>query len=169
MTCRAYFIPVPLMGLTLRGFTLPAGAVCSLKHRCPHEVSHCRNNDPFFRAFPPEESRPSIRGLAEYPAAASLGLAPSRVCDRSWRVGSFRNSPIPSHALEAAVTNHGNFRRPRVFPHERRCRSPKRSANPPGVDHLVVDSNLQPPPWSWVTPLETICVTTNRSSFYTPR
>jgi hypothetical protein len=39
MTCWAYFIPVPLLGFTLRGLAPPDLAVRSFERRNPHEVS----------------------------------------------------------------------------------------------------------------------------------
>lgn len=78
MTCRAYSIPVPLMGFVLRGVAPFPGAVCPLEHRNPREVK--RNNKllrPLLQGLAHQEkSRLQHLGFSQVPDGSPLGLPP---------------------------------------------------------------------------------------------
>jgi hypothetical protein len=98
MTCRAYFIPVPLMGLTLRGFT---------PFRVPYALSNAASLSKLtagpktFGPSPglgtPERSRPDPTVLPANPANTPLGLGPFEVYDpasQSPRVATVASVPL---------------------------------------------------------------------------
>lgn len=79
VTCWAYFIPVPLLGFTLRGLVPVRGAVCPLRHRNPLGVETSISElAPPSRSGTPERSRPSTWGLARTLCGCPHGFAPLR-------------------------------------------------------------------------------------------
>jgi len=131
-TCRAYFIPVPLLGFTLRGFcprvapyAVPDAGSLMRFHRFRRISSPLQG----FSTLP--EARPRCLGVNQnIVSCASLSFISYEVSCFRWLVSWFC-SPSPLSRFFDSVFELTSSPAPQGFCHQKRSRSLSRSTQPP--------------------------------------